>query len=422
MGPPAPHAEPAPALPVALAWRRLRRLFPSPSPHGLWLPDEPGAPRWAFAGEARRIEARGAARFDALHPGALSLPRPAPDGAPLPRYFGGFAFRAASEPHPSRPDLCFVWPAAAYVRTEERSWLLVAGEAGLRRLPSLRAVLREPVPPSPPSPPPTPFGGLLRLEPEPRWRTRLRSALAALRAERLRKLVSGRWAFARLAAPMDPERTLARLPEGRGVRRFLLGREGHWLAGASPERLLSLRRGVLLLDALAGTASPQGHFTEKDVEEHEAVVRLACEDLAALGISPRRQAPRVVRRGPLKHLWTPLRASLPSAAGPWLPRLLNALHPTAATCGSPREDAFRWIAEHEPDRGWMAGAVGWLDATGEAELAVALRTVWVEGDRARWWSGAGLLADSEADAEHREVLRKLSVGARALGLNLEAPS
>ncbi len=415
------HREPAPALPVEVAWRSLRSAFPPRAFHGLWLPGDPHEPRWAFVGEALRIESNGEARFEALRHEALGLSSTERSEEPAPRCFGGFAFRTAPASATHRPDLRFVLPAAAYVRDRTGCWLLCAGEETSHALPLLRKALNTATSPARVGSLPHP-GGRLRLEPEARWVRRLRDALATLRTGRLRKLVTGRWALARLRQAPDPWSVLRRLPEGPGTTRFLLGRARRWLAGASPERLLALRHDVLRLDALAGTADPEGHFGEKDEEEHEEVVRLVRADLAALGLELRRGERRVTQRGPLRHLWSPLQAHLPFTRAPWLPRLLQTLHPTAATCGAPREAAMRWIAEREPDRGWMAGAVGWLDARGDAELSVVLRSVWTAGRRARWWSGAGLLATSDEGAEHGEVLRKLSVSARALGLLSEETS
>jgi menaquinone-specific isochorismate synthase len=89
-----------------------------------------------------------------------------------------------------------------------------------------------------------------------------------------------------------------------------------------------------------------------------------------------------------------------------LEELLEALHPTPAVCGQPREAARRWIREAEPaPRGWYAGAVGWvgLDA---ARFAVGIRSAAVHGHTALVYAGAGLVPGSTAEGEWAETERK----------------
>src|SRR5213078_1627096 len=75
----------------------------------------------------------------------------------------------------------------------------------------------------------------------------------------------------------------------------------------------------------------------------------------------------------VQHLYTPLRGRL--APGGSLLGLVERLHPTPAVGGRPREAALNFIREREGlDRGWYAGPVGWVDARGEGELVVALRS------------------------------------------------
>ena len=74
------------------------------------------------------------------------------------------------------------------------------------------------------------------------------------------------------------------------------------------------------------------------------------------------------------------------------------------------------IAAHEGfDRGWYAGPVGWLDANGDGEFAVALRTALLRGSRAWLFAGNGIMGDSDPDAELEEVSLKLRPLAEALG-------
>jgi len=69
---------------------------------------------------------------------------------------------------------------------------------------------------------------------------------------------------------------------------------------------------------------------------------------------------------------------------------------------------MRWIARAEPfDRGWYAAPVGWLDASQDGEMAVAIRSALVSGSRAAVYAGCGIVAGSSPDAEYAETEVKL---------------
>ena len=89
--------------------------------------------------------------------------------------------------------------------------------------------------------------------------------------------------------------------------------------------------------------------------------------------------------------------------------LLQRLHPTPAVCGWPRDAARKVIAAHEDmDRGWYAGPIGWIDAAGDGEFAVALRCAVVRGTQAWLFAGNGIMGDSDPAAELAEVELKFS--------------
>jgi menaquinone-specific isochorismate synthase len=76
--------------------------------------------------------------------------------------------------------------------------------------------------------------------------------------------------------------------------------------------------------------------------------------------------------------------------------------------GTPRAAALAMIAELETiDRGRYAGPVGWVDAAGDGELAIALRCAQLSGTRARLFAGAGIVADSLPESELEETRLKL---------------
>jgi isochorismate synthase EntC len=96
--------------------------------------------------------------------------------------------------------------------------------------------------------------------------------------------------------------------------------------------------------------------------------------------------------------------------------LAEVIHPTPAVGGEPRDLALELIAEHEGfERGWYAGPIGWVDAGGDGELAVALRSGLVAGTEATLFAGCGIVADSSPDGEWEESRVKLRTVAGALG-------
>jgi menaquinone-specific isochorismate synthase len=124
--------------------------------------------------------------------------------------------------------------------------------------------------------------------------------------------------------------------------------------------------------------------------------------------------PQLLRLANVTHLATHVEAWL----GPQPPsalELVARLHPTAAVGGTPRADALAMIARLEAaPRGRYAGPVGWMDAKGDGEFAIALRCAQLSGDTARLWAGAGIVADSDPDAEVAETTAKFDAVLSAL--------
>jgi menaquinone-specific isochorismate synthase len=89
--------------------------------------------------------------------------------------------------------------------------------------------------------------------------------------------------------------------------------------------------------------------------------------------------------------------------------LVAALHPTPAVGGVPRDDALALIAALEPGpRGSWAGPLGWIDAAGDGDWVVGLRSATLSGATATVWAGAGIVAASDPEAEQAEVAVKLA--------------
>jgi isochorismate synthase EntC len=117
-------------------------------------------------------------------------------------------------------------------------------------------------------------------------------------------------------------------------------------------------------------------------------------------------SPSLKRMATVQHLSTPVHGSL--TAKTHVLDLVDALHPTPAVGGTPRGKAISFIDKLEGfDRGWYAGGVGWVDGSGDGEYAIALRCGLIEGADAHIFAGAGIVADSDPDAELLETRLKL---------------
>ncbi|MGH3669776.1 MAG: isochorismate synthase [Pseudonocardiaceae bacterium] len=191
------------------------------------------------------------------------------------------------------------------------------------------------------------------------------------------------------------------------------------LVGATPELLLRRRGTDVFSRILAGTRWPHNGTnlgaqaaelldSAKDRDEHRYAVdslaqalRPFCTDLTVP------DAPSVLELRNVLHLATDVHGTL-HPAGPPLLTLADAVHPTAAVGGTPTPAAVSAIGELEAmDRGRYAGPVGWVDATGDGELGIALRCAQVVGRFARLFAGCGIVAGSDPDSEVAEAAAKL---------------
>jgi isochorismate synthase len=197
---------------------------------------------------------------------------------------------------------------------------------------------------------------------------------------------------------------------GRGQRCFL---------GASPERLVRLREGTVWATCLAGSIA-RGTTTEedehlgtallasaKDRAEHAIVVRALCDALVGAGVELAPVGPPgLMKVRNVQHLCTPVAGRV--GAGRTILELVERLHPTPAVGGFPREAALRLIREREGmDRGWYAGPVGWMDASGDGEFTVAIRSALLRGPEASLFAGCGIVAGSDPEREYAESCLKL---------------
>jgi menaquinone-specific isochorismate synthase len=433
------------AIPIPVrAPERLLGVAASSDPLVVWSPSKGSA--WFGLGAAAEITGADAERFRTVRDEArdlfsrlsthsdVSARRPPPE----PRLFGGAAFVPGSDRDArwrELGDARFVLPRFTVVQDGGEGWLLVAanGSAPAERIdlaetaqllasavrgPSLRELGRPRL--------------LDRRDSDPElWHLEVQTITSAIDSGEVDKVVAARWSELELDRKIALDQLLARLShECPSCTRFVMRRRRTAFVGATPEWLVTRHGRAVSSLALAGsmprTAGPTPWSPEaqllgsgKNRDEHRLVVEAIRETLAPLcrrlEVPP---APTIRELRHVLHLATPLAGEL--ADDTHVLELVEALHPTPAVGGVPRREALRLIADQEPsDRGWYAGPVGWFDARGDGEFAVAIRSALIDGARARIFAGAGIVHGSEPASEYRETLLKQGAMVHGLGLEWE---
>ncbi|WP_224407560.1 isochorismate synthase MenF [Afifella sp. IM 167] len=253
------------------------------------------------------------------------------------------------------------------------------------------------------------------------WRERVERTTAAIRAGRFDKAVLARRLELSLAEAVDPLVLADRLAEAHaGSNIFSFPYRGGFVVAASPERLAAKADRRMASDALAGTTRHAGIAPEdeaadaalvasaKERREHRIVVDAIAAALGDLCDSVERpEAPELMHLARVTHLWTPLAGQLKPEVG--LLDVVERLHPTPAVSGFPRQAALDWLkALGEARDGLYSGVAGWIDRKGDGEAAVVLRGAYLDGRQASLWAGAGIMAESDPDAEWAETEMKLA--------------
>ncbi|WP_444935835.1 isochorismate synthase [Microbulbifer sp. JMSA004] len=252
------------------------------------------------------------------------------------------------------------------------------------------------------------------------WQQRVVGAVESIKRNEFQKVVLAR--SESLSADCCPGSILGYLQESYpDAYIFAFSRGKSCFLGASPERLAAGKDGRISTVALAGSA-PRGKDpatdyklgislldSDKDRFEHDLVVqhllsilRKYCHSVA----EP--EPPQLCKLKQIQHLLTPLEGLVKDGVN--LLDILSDLHPSAAVGGLPRKKALKYIRENEDlDRGWYAGPVGWLNAEGEGEFAVALRSALITPGKVTLFAGCGLVEASLPAHEYRESCIKMRV-------------
>ncbi|MBM7366118.1 isochorismate synthase [Gordonia hydrophobica] len=277
----------------------------------------------------------------------------------------------------------------------------------------------------------------LSVTPDAVHRARVQSAIDAIDAGRVEKVVVARSLQAELSEAVTPEQMVDRFRATAGDATVFAAdlsgspdHRGRWLIGASPELLLRKRGATVHCVPYAGSApihdadglpvadaADSLARSDKDLREHAYVVDYLREILSPLCTEidvPAR--PTTIATRHVWHLATPIvgRLADPTISALHLAALLS---PTPAVCGTPTAAAAALIGEIEGRRDFYAGAVGWCDAAGDGEWVVSIRCLELDtaSSRITAWAGGGIVAGSDPDAEVAETTAKFQTVLSALG-------
>ena len=267
------------------------------------------------------------------------------------------------------------------------------------------------------------------------WMAAVAAGVAEIRTGALEKLVLARDIVATVPAGVNAAEILRQLAV-RYRECWTYGVDG--LVGATPEMLIQVEGRTAQARVLAGTldrrdadgmdGSPLEFAervlagSEKQRHEHDIAIQSLTTQLAPFSEAMNAHSePFILELPNVWHLASDVKAELAEIEGhvPTCLALINALHPTAAVCGTPTTVAGALIRKLEHlDRGPYAGPVGWLDAAGNGEWGIALRGAVIESpETVRLYAGCGVVEGSVPEAELAETWAKFRPMLESLGIS-----
>ncbi len=239
-------------------------------------------------------------------------------------------------------------------------------------------------------------------------------------------VLSQRFAVQLDADPFDFYRVLRQINPSPYM--YFVRHEALTIAGSSPEPLVQVRDGRVISRPIAGTRKRgrdddhdrrlAGELREnpKERAEHVMLVDLARNDvgrIAKFGTVQLDELMTLERYSHVMHLTSQVSGELRDGLGPI--DVLRATLPAGTVSGAPKVRAMQIIDALEPvRRGPYAGIVGYVDFNGNLDAAIAIRTMFAQGNSAWFQAGAGIVADSDPDDENLECQNKAAALVAAL--------
>ncbi len=253
-----------------------------------------------------------------------------------------------------------------------------------------------------------------------KWKKLVNQGLDEIMENKLDKIVLSRKVEIQLSEEPSLDKIIEKLRENYFDCHIFIYHHGKSnFLGATPERLAKFSNGKFECDAIAGSA-PRGLtkeedellenellVNEKNLNEHKFVVEHIRSIIA--GITNELSMSRyceIKKLANIQHIWTTLEGKMNENNS--ILSILNALYPTPAICGFPKDTALGLIKKLEDyRRGMYSGIIGWFNFDDEGEFVVALRSALNFGTKLIAYAGGGIVEHSDPDKEFEETELKL---------------
>ncbi len=207
---------------------------------------------------------------------------------------------------------------------------------------------------------------------------------------------------------------------------FYADMESYRIMGSSPETQISLSNGTASIHPIAGTVRKTGNAVEdkrntdalindeKENAEHTMLVDLARNDLSRFCTNVQIASYKEVQHfSHVIHLVSKVMGQMQEENNA-LP-LFSGTFPAGTLSGTPKPNALELISRYESTpRGYYGGAIGFLRADGNMNLAIVIRSIFSKNNELHYRAGAGVVLDSVPENELQEVTNKLGAVRRAI--------
>lgn len=266
------------------------------------------------------------------------------------------------------------------------------------------------------------------------WRSLVDQAVDVLNDEDFRKVVLARQRLITFKTQADPLYLLQRLDDEEGTYTVYYEKNKSAFISKSPEKLFHVKDNKLVTNAVAGSSERTGDIEqderqktflmadEKNRYEHELVRESTVSDLEPYSDEVKYSAdPNIMQNKYIYHLHTPVEAVLNEATDVF--ELLNAIHPTPAVGGLPKEKAREYIMQEEyGTRGLYAAPIGLIHEDNECEFVVSIRSMLVQAKSATLFAGCGIVKGSSSEKEFEETRVKFTPMLNVLEANTNESS
>lgn len=260
------------------------------------------------------------------------------------------------------------------------------------------------------------------------WKALVDNAVATLDDKDFLKVVLSRQRLITFKEDISPQFLINRLNDEAGTYTIYYEKNDSIFVSKSPEKLFDIKDNALSTNAVAGSSPRTLNDSENETSrqflmsdeknryEHELVRESIVEDLKPYSHFVKyNELPEIMENKYIYHLHTPITARLKDEVDVF--QLVEAIHPTPAVGGMPKEAAAEFIIEHEfGTRGLYAAPVGIVQENNNSEFVVSLRSMLVHQKSASLFAGCGIVKGSNSTEEFLETSVKFTPMMNVLGV------